>query len=290
MSRSALRTEVWLVLGVSLGASALWSLVRLADLLTRPGGLAGATTSLNTPADPTRPWLSVASDLVSLVVALVPAVLALYLLGRDGMGGTSATPDPATQVSTVPTSATLASASPGPMSPAPASDEQPVRTGARGIGLDLRHPVRDLRDGALLAALVGLPGLALYLAATAAGLNSTVEPATATPPWWAVGLLVLAALKNGVLEEVVVVGYLTTRGRQLGWAPWAAVVVAALLRGVYHLYQGFAGGLGNVVMGLLFGAWFLRRGRVMPLVVAHVLIDLVAFLGYAWIAPRVGWL
>ena len=59
MDRRTLRTEVLLVLGLSLGASALWSLLRLVDLLSRPGGLAAATTYMNTPADPSRPWLSV---------------------------------------------------------------------------------------------------------------------------------------------------------------------------------------------------------------------------------------
>ena len=97
-------------------------------------------------------------------------------------------------------------------------------------------------------------------------------------------------LDDGGIEEVVVVGYLVTRSRQLGVPPWTAVVLAALLRGVYHLYQGFGAGLGNVVMGLVFGAWYVRTGRVMPLVVAHVVIDLVAFIGYATVAPRGDWI
>ncbi len=281
MRRDSLRTEVWLVLGVSLGASALWSMLRLADLVTRPGGLAQASTSLNTPADPTRPWLSVAYDLVGVVVALVPAVLALFLLGLRPGPGPAASSD-----SMGDASPTRGAAGPGPV----AEGERPVRDGAHRIGLDLRHPVADAASGLLLAALIGIPGLGLYLLATAWGVNSTVLAASESPPWWAGPLLVLAAVKNGVLEEVVVVGYLVTRCRQLGWSPWWAVGLAALLRGAYHLYQGFGGGLGNLVMGLVFGAWFLRTGRVMPMVVAHVVIDLVAFLGYAYLAPRLDWI
>ena len=39
-------------------------------------------------------------------------------------------------------------------------------------------------------------------------------------------------------------------------------------------------GLGNAVMGVVFSLFFLRKGRVMPLIVAHTLLDVVAFVGY----------
>jgi len=94
---------------------------------------------------------------------------------------------------------------------------------------------------------------------------------------------------NGVLEEVVVLGFVFTRLRQLAWTPWLVVGASALLRGSYHLYQGFGGFLGNLVMGLVFGWVYLRWRRVGPLVVAHVILDLVAFIGYALVAPLTDW-
>ena len=42
--------------------------------------------------------------------------------------------------------------------------------------------------------------------------------------------------------------------------------------------------------GLLFGWLFKRWGRVMPMIVAHALIDSVAFIGYALLAGKVSWL
>jgi membrane protease YdiL (CAAX protease family) len=70
----------------------------------------------------------------------------------------------------------------------------------------------------------------------------------------------------------------------------AALAASALLRGTYHLYQGIGGFIGNVVMGIVF-VWLYRRwGRVMPLVVAHALIDIVAFVGYGLLAGEVSWL
>ena len=63
------------------------------------------------------------------------------------------------------------------------------------------------------------------------------------------------------------------------------ILISALIRGTYHLYQGFGGFVGNIAMGVIFAAWFLRTGRVWPLVIAHFLIDAVAFTGYPLVAP-----
>ena len=148
----------------------------------------------------------------------------------------------------------------------------------------------DLGRGAVLAALVGGTGLAFYLAAHAAGLDLTVVPEALPAVWWRVPVLVLSAVQNAVLEEVLVSGYLLHRLGQLGWRSGRAVALSSLLRGSYHLYQGPAGFAGNVVMGVVFGRLYQRWGRVQPLVVAHALIDTVAFVGFAVLAGRVSWL
>ncbi|MEV0354164.1 CPBP family intramembrane glutamic endopeptidase [Nonomuraea sp. NPDC050680] len=167
-----------------------------------------------------------------------------------------------------------------------------VRSGEsmRTIGVDLREPRRDLVRGALLAAAIGGSGLAFYLVVYAIGANLSVVAGQLPDVWWQIPVLLLAAAQNGVLEEVLVSGYLLHRLEQAGWAPWRSVVVAALLRGSYHLYQGFGGFVGNVVMGLVFGRLYQRWGRAMPLVVAHTLIDAVAFAGYAALHGKVSWL
>ncbi len=67
-------------------------------------------------------------------------------------------------------------------------------------------------------------------------------------------------------------------------------MASSVLRGTYHLYQGFGAGLGNLVMGLVFGYAWTRTGRLWPLVIAHGLIDTVAFVGYALLAGHLGWL
>jgi uncharacterized protein len=158
------------------------------------------------------------------------------------------------------------------------------------IGLDRTRLRRDATRGLLLAAAVGVPGLLLYLGAHALGISAVVVAEALPAVWWRIPVLILSAAMNAVLEEVVVVAYLLTRLSRLGWRPWPALAVSALLRGCYHLYQGFGAFLGNAAMGLLFGRVFQRTGRVLPLVVAHALIDSVAFVGYAVLHGHVSWL
>jgi membrane protease YdiL (CAAX protease family) len=158
------------------------------------------------------------------------------------------------------------------------------------IGLSRPRWRPDLLGGLGLAALIGLPGLALYQVARILGMNASVEPAELYDTWWRIPVLLLVAFANGWAEEVIVVGFLLTRLRQLRVNLVAAVIISSVLRGVYHLYQGFGAGLGNLAMGLVFGYVYVRTGRLWPLIVAHALIDAVAFVGYALAAGHLNWL
>ncbi|WP_433894103.1 CPBP family intramembrane glutamic endopeptidase [Streptomyces sp. CA-111067] len=162
--------------------------------------------------------------------------------------------------------------------------------GMRAIGFDLTRPRRDLAWGAAVAAVIGGTGLAFYLGARGAGFNLTVVPESLPAVWWRIPVLIASAAQNAVLEEVIVVGYLLRRLGQLGWSANGALVASALLRGSYHLYQGIGGFVGNMAMGVVFVLLYRRWGRVGPLVAAHTLIDTVAFVGYALLAGKVGWL
>lgn len=160
----------------------------------------------------------------------------------------------------------------------------------RDVGLDRRRPGRDALGSAGLAALIGIPGLGLYLFARAVGVSVTIAPTTLDDTWWRVPVLLASAAANSWAEEVVMVAYLITRLRQLGWSENRSLLVQALLRGSYHLYQGLGGFVGNIVMGLVFGRVWQRTNRLWMLVGAHALIDVVAFLGYAALSGHVSWL
>jgi membrane protease YdiL (CAAX protease family) len=238
--------ELGVVLWVSLGASALWAVLRILNRLTAGVPLADQQAAIVTSVAPDRPWLDLAYQLAGVVVGLGPVALVLYLLARSGEG-------------------------------------------RAGIGLD-RPSWTDARRGLLLALLVGGTGLAFYLAAYRLGLSVQIAAVTAEQFWWTVPMLLLAALQNALLEEVVILGYALHRLRQAGVSAPVAIAATAILRGAYHLYQGFGGFVGNLVMGLLFGWLFLRWRRTWPFVVAHFLIDAVAFVGYLLLRDRVGWL
>jgi membrane protease YdiL (CAAX protease family) len=162
--------------------------------------------------------------------------------------------------------------------------------GAKSIGVDLTQPRRDFLRGAGLAALIGGSGLGLYFIAYKLGIALNVVAENEPDIWWRYPVLLLSALQNGLLEEVLVTGYLLTRLRRLGVNPWAAVAISATLRGSYHLYQGFGGFVGNAIMGIIFGTLFLRWRRATPMIIAHTLIDAVAFIGYALLVGHVSWL
>jgi membrane protease YdiL (CAAX protease family) len=158
-----------------------------------------------------------------------------------------------------------------------------------GIGLDTRRP-RELLQGVGFLALIGIPGLGLVWAAHALGLNAQLDVVNLPDVWYRVPLLLLDAAQNGILEEIVVIGFMLTRLRQLGWSNPRALATAGVLRGSYHLYQGTGAFFGNLVMGLIFGWWFQRTNRVLPLVIAHFLLDAVSFIGYIYLKNHISWI
>ena len=159
-----------------------------------------------------------------------------------------------------------------------------------GVGFDLRRWRREIPQGVGFLALIGIPGLALVYAAHQAGVNATLDVVNFPDVWYRIPYLLASAFQNGLAEEIVVVGFMLTRLRQIGWTNQRALGASALLRGSYHLYQGIGGFAGNFVMGLIFGWWFQRTRRVLPLVVAHTLLDAFSFVGYLYLAPHISWI
>jgi len=152
--------------------------------------------------------------------------------------------------------------------------------GLKPFGLGTATLAQDVAWGGLGALGVAAVGLGIYLGAIALNVNRFVVPVPPLGHWWTVPVLALGALQNGLLEEVVAVGYLIRRLEQLRWRSAAAVAASALLRGCYHLYQGWGGFAGNLALGLAFGYAFTRWRRTWPLVTAHFVVDTLAGVGY----------
>lgn len=164
----------------------------------------------------------------------------------------------------------------------------PGRSALKRIGFDLAQPRRDLLFGLGLSVVIGVPGLGIYFLGHALDMNVSIQPSTLNAYWWTVPVLVLSAVQNAVVEEVIVVGYLMTRLKQLGWELPAMIAASAVLRGSYHLYQGYGQAIGNMLMGVVFAYFYHRTKRVMPLVVAHSILDIVSFVGYDLFADELG--
>jgi membrane protease YdiL (CAAX protease family) len=246
-SRRRLWGEVLIVLGLSLGASAVYSIVAIANRLTQETALSQQTATLNRPLS-SRELFDLIYQFLAIFFDLVPVALVGFLLWRT------------------------------------------ARPHLSRLGLDFRHTCRDALGGVGLALVIGIPGIALYLAGRAIGVTVHVIPTALDTYWWTVPILLLSAARAGITEEIIVVGYLFARLRDLGWGPWAIIAASALLRGTYHLYQGFGAFVGNVAMGVLFGWLYTRYGRVLPLLIAHFLIDAAIFVGYPWAAATFSWL
>ena len=235
--RALLRWEVGIVLGLSLGQSAVYSIFTIVQRLAAPTPLKDQSAQLN-PSQSSTEWVNFTYQMLDIVFSLMAVALVVYLLWN------------------------------------------PVRTGFRRIGLDWSHPWRDLAGGATLLAVIGVPGLALYALGRAIGITVDVQASPLDQYWWTVPVLLLSAVRAALQEEVIMIGYLFARLKQLGWSSWWVIVASALVRGSYHLYQGIGPFLGNGAMGVVFGWCYRRWGRTAPLVVAHSLLDIVSFVGY----------
>jgi membrane protease YdiL (CAAX protease family) len=244
--------ETAIVLGLSLGASAVSSVLQWVNIVTTPNvSISQTVTQLNTSATPDRPWLDLSYQLYNIVFPLVPALLVLFLLAQV---------------------------------------RPPARSPFDVLGLNRRRPGFDIGWGVLLTAIIGIPGLGLYFVAHALGINTQVAAGNLASNWWTIPVYVLLAFMNGALEETVMIGYLFTRWRQAGAAWWGVILGSALIRGTYHLYQGWGGFVGNMAMGVIEGFFFYKTKRVWPLIVAHTLLDVFSFIGYSLLKGVIGWL
>ena len=253
-SRRRLRIEVWIVLGLSLGQSAVYSVVQLLDKMSR-APLVEGTSTLNQSRS-SREYFDLTYQLLDIVFALVPVLLVIYFLTDQRQSGTGV-------------SAHGSSA-------------------FQKLGFNFVRPGRDLLQGIGLAALIGIPSLGLYAAGRALGITTAIIPSALDAHWWTIPVLILSALRHAVVEEVIVVGYLLDRFGKFGWSVPLAIFTSAMLRGSYHLYQGFGPFIGNFVMGVVFAWLYTRTKRVMPLVIAHALLDIVAFVGFSLFGRAVG--
>ena len=232
--------EIAIVLLLSYGMSAVYSVVNIIDRISQPTPLSEQTATLNRSFS-AQEFFDLVYQLLGIASGLIPVLLVLWLVS-NGNGGRF-----------------------------------------ESIGLTAggaKTQSKQLGFGLLIAAAIGIPGIGVYLAGRELGFGVQVVATSLTEHWWTVPVLILWALRAGIGEEVIIVGYLFNRLKTIGWTPWAIIISASVLRGSYHLYQGFGAFAGNIAMGIVFGLIYRRTGKLLPLIAAHTIIDTVAFVGY----------
>jgi membrane protease YdiL (CAAX protease family) len=114
-------------------------------------------------------------------------------------------------------------------------------------------------------------------------LTPTTLSAAATPPLVAPGLglplVVAISLLNPIFEEVFVCGYIVSAIARPG-RHWPAIHASVAVRLLYHLYQGPAGIIAILPIGLIFAGYFARTRQLWPLLIAHALFDLASLVSY----------
>lgn len=241
-SRRFYAWEVGIVLALSLGRSAVYAVLQLAEALSI-APLADQTATVQRSQSRSE-LFDVTFQVLDALFALAPVALVIYLVFLHG--------------------------------------GNPFRR----WGLDFRRAGTDWGLGSGLFVLIGLGTMGIYFLGRSLGVTAQIIPADVTDYWWSAPVLLLSALRHSLLEEVIMIAYLFDRARRIwpqlgsGGTFWVIIAASAGLRGVYHLYQGFGPGVGNAIMGVIFGWVYLKYGRVMPLVIAHFLLDAVAFLGF----------
>lgn len=105
-------------------------------------------------------------------------------------------------------------------------------------------------------------------------LEAAAARAPKVDPDLSMQLVFLVSVVNGIFEELFVAGYIIT-SLTARRGVWTAINVSVVVRLLYHLYQGPIGILTVVPMGLLYGYVYSRTRQLWPLVVAHVLLDII---------------
>jgi membrane protease YdiL (CAAX protease family) len=153
------------------------------------------------------------------------------------------------------------------------------------IGLSLAIRLNDLGHsfalffGALFAS--ALLGLALKLVYVFLGRGLRPQLDRAAIFGTALGVMpVLYVLLNPFYEELLVRAFLISEAEAIYRSTAFAVFLSVALQTSYHLYQGLPAALSHVPAFMLFSLYFVRTRRIMPVILAHMFMDVSALALY----------
>lgn len=132
----------------------------------------------------------------------------------------------------------------------------------------------------LMGAALAIGALVIFALTNALAYGSVAEP-NPNPAMQQAADVTLAAilavsLVNAAYEEILVTGYLISAIKEK-WPATYAIAFSTGLRGLYHLYQGPVAAVAIGAMGLMFAIYYVRTGKLWPLIVAHFMLDVLSF-------------
>ena len=156
---------------------------------------------------------------------------------------------------------------------------EPGQNALRRIGLDFTRFGGDLGRGILLAAVIGIPGLGLYAGVAAAGAQRRGGRLSAGCRVVDRAAPAARGVRAGLTEEVIFIAYLFDRLRRLGWSWWAIILSTAALRGRLPRVPGRRCDRRQLRDGRRVRLVLPALGPGDAAVIAHTLLDIVAFVG-----------
>ncbi|GAA0531328.1 membrane protease YdiL (CAAX protease family) [Rhizomicrobium palustre] len=118
-----------------------------------------------------------------------------------------------------------------------------------------------------------------FVALIAPGLAASAAQMGHMPGHLAPALVAAMVLFSSFFEEFFITGYVVSALKEKAGLN-VAINVSVAVRLAYHLYQGVLGVVLIIPVGLMFAYWYGKTGKLWPVIVAHALLNLAAFLPY----------
>lgn len=139
-------------------------------------------------------------------------------------------------------------------------------------------------DGLWGIALAAVAYAAIFLAyavllAAMPGLFPHAEKSAVSAPTLTPYVVIALVLINAFYEEFFVSGYIISSLKEKS-LPNIAINLSVAIRLLAHLFQGTASVVLMIPIGLIFGTWYARFGRLWPLILAHALLNAYSYAHY----------
>ena len=135
---------------------------------------------------------------------------------------------------------------------------------------------KDLRHGAALVGVVIAGSWITYYIALAIRPELQVANVAIDEGGMPPALVLAFSIVNATYEELFVCAYIVAAWR--GPDSWNALAFSSILRLSYHLYQGAIAIALIFPFGVMFAWYFARQRRILPLIIAHGVIDVLGLL------------